>query len=85
MRQLHRAMNFLRFSKRLDTQEQIELLTFLSYAPEDDLKLIVKLLITSPSNARVLLENVRAKKAAVISHDPAAWEKILQEEEKLLA
>lgn len=69
----------------LPEEEQQELFEMLSQANETDLEPIVALFSEDAKWIRILADNYQAKKDAIQSKDPQAWEQIIKSEEYLLA
>jgi len=69
----------------LPEEEQQELFEMFSKANETDLEPIIQLFSEDPKWIRILADNYQAKKDAIQSKDPQAWEKIIKDEEYLLA
>lgn len=69
----------------LSPPEQEELTAFFTRSAEDMLlRPIVQLLTHDPDWARRLYDNYKAKQAAVDTDSPEMWEKIIQDEERML-
>ncbi len=66
----------------LTEPERNELLGYFAYVSDEDLGLFASLLLEKSARARAMLENVRAKRAALASNDEAAWKRILDKELK---
>lgn len=73
------AFSLLRRSD-LTEPEKNELLGYFVYVSDEDLSVLVKLLAGKRARARAMLENIRAKRAALAANDAAAWKKILDKE-----
>lgn len=73
------AFSLLRRSD-LTEPEKNELLGYFAYVSDEDLSVLVKLLAGKRARARAMLENIRAKRAALAANDAAAWKKILDKE-----
>lgn len=64
--------------------DKAEFSDFLSRAKEDELAPLVQLFEKDASWVTKLFHNYQDKKAAFASRDPKLWEKILDEEERML-
>ncbi|GEM_PF-4069731 len=68
----------------LALMDKAEFSDFLSRAKEDELAPLVQLFLKDASWVTKLFHNYQDKKAALTARDPKRWEKILDEEERML-
>jgi len=64
----------------LTEKERAELLAFLAFADDQDLLPVIYAMNENPAAAQSVLRNIRAKRAALVKKDRAAWKRILEEE-----
>lgn len=68
----------------LNREEQDDMTTFLSLVSDADLEPLATLCTEDPAWIKRFYDNYRAKRLAIKAESPDLWEKILQDEERLL-